>query len=152
GFLGRGRMTRNGGRMNSESIIGRLDSFGRSLPAVVMELSDADVRWKPAPEHWSILEICCHMLDEEKEDFRARLKSTLEDPARPWPALELERVAERRSYNTRELKVTVEGFVAERAASIAWLRSLRAPDWSTAYVHPKFGPIPAGDLMASWTA
>lgn len=138
--------------MNSGAIIGRLEVFGRTLSAVVGELSDPDVRWKPAPEHWSILEVCCHLLDEEKEDFRVRVKSTLEDPSRPWPALELDRVAEKRSYNTRDLKATVAEFTRERAASVAWLRSLKSPDWGRVYPARKLGPISAGELLASWGA
>lgn len=138
--------------MDTSAIIARLEGFGRSLSAVVEALSDDDVRWKPGPADWSILEICCHVLDEEKEDFRLRLRSTLEDPARAWPALDLERVAEKRSYNTRDLKATVAEFSRERAASVAWLKTLKSPDWSLAYQHPKFGPIRAGDLFVSWAA
>lgn len=138
--------------MDSDAIIGRLEAFGRGLPAVVGELSDSDVRWKPAPEHWSILEICCHLLDEEKEDFGLRLRSTLEDPSRAWPPLELEKVAERRSYNTRDLKATVAEFSRERGASVAWLRSLESPDWGRVYQGRKLGPISAGELLASWGA
>src|SRR5262249_1486067 len=98
------------------------------------------------------LEICCHLLDEEREDFRARLRSTLENPAESWPALNLDGVAERRRYNEQDLSATIDTFRAERAGSIAWLRSLGETDWSRAYVHPTFGPITAGDLLASWAA
>ena len=77
----------------------RLAAFPAALRALATTASAADARWKPAPEHWSILEVCCHMLDEEREDFAVRIASTLRDPTTPWPRLELEGIAERRRYN-----------------------------------------------------
>lgn len=135
------------------AIIGRLERGAAAVRALAEVASAPRARWKPAPEHWSILEVCCHLLDEEREDFRVRLRSTLEDPTRPWPALDLVGVAEKRKYNERDLATTLDEFVRERRSSIAWLRSLpESTDFSTAYQHPKFGPIPAGDLLASWAA
>ncbi|MGA1223894.1 MAG: hypothetical protein ACO31E_04915, partial [Phycisphaerales bacterium] len=58
----------------------RLARFPAALQALASTASAADARWKPAPEHWSILEACCHLLDEEREDFRVRIESTLADP------------------------------------------------------------------------
>lgn len=138
--------------MNHAAIINRLERFPGTLAPLLMSLPDEDARWKPAPEHWSILEICCHLADEEREDFRPRLQSTLEDPGRPWPALDLEGIAQRRAYNEKDLGVTVARFIAERSESVAWLRSRSSPDFSKAYEHPKFGPIRAGELLASWAA
>lgn len=140
-------------RVDVAAIIGRLERGAAAVRALAEVASAHRARWKPAPEHWSILEVCCHLLDEEREDFRVRLRSTLEDPTRPWPALDLVGVAEKRKYNERDLATTLDEFVRERRASIAWLRSLpESTDFSTAYQHPKFGPIYAGDLLASWAA
>jgi DinB superfamily len=133
-------------------IIDRLARFPSAFQSAVQIVAPEDARWKPAPEHWSILEIACHMLDEEREDFRPRIRSTLEAPEKPWPALDLDGVAERRGYNDRDLPTTVKGFVDEREASIAWLRSLETPDWTKAYIHPKVGPVAAGELLAAWSA
>lgn len=138
--------------MNHAALIQRLVNFPRSLSLLLEPLPIEDLRWKPAPEHWSILEICCHLLDEEREDFRLRLRSTLEDPSKPWAPLDLKNVAEIRRYNQREPGPILKDFIAERADSIRWLRSLVRPDFSTAYVHPAHGPVHAGELMASWAA
>ncbi len=133
-------------------IVDRLARFPAALSAATAIVPDADARWKPAPEHWSILEICAHLLDEEREDFRPRLASTLRDPAAAWPALDLDNVAQRRGYDARDLRATVEEFTRERDASVAFLRGLAAPDFARAHAHRKFGPIAAGDLLASWAA
>ncbi len=138
--------------MNPAAIIHRLELFPLTLNPMLSALPEDDVRWKPAPQHWSILEICCHLLDEEREDFRPRLTSTLEDPARVWPTLNLENIAERRSYNTRDLKETLSEWTAERLHSIVWLRSLDSPEFGRAYAHPSGILVSAGDLLASWAA
>lgn len=137
--------------MYGDALVDRLERFAGVLPAVTSCLTDADARWKPAPEHWSVLEVCRHLLDEEREDFRVRLESTLRDPGAKWPPLELENIAERRKYNEADLAETVAAWVTERRKSVAWLRSLVSPDWTAAYQHPR-GPIRAGDLLASWAA
>lgn len=138
--------------MNHELLIARMAAFPAALRAAVSVVSLADARFKPAPEHWSILEICCHLLDEEREDFRARVRSTLEDPTRAWMNLNHDQIAERREYNARELEPILSEFTREREASVVWLQGLASPDWSRTYEHPQFGPLRAGDLMASWAA
>lgn len=137
--------------MNASALVDRLERFAAVLPPLTAMVGDADARWKPAPQHWSVLEVCRHLLDEEREDFRPRLESTLRDPAAPWPKLQLEGIAERRGYNEADPKETVAAWTAERRKSVAWLRSLASPAWNNAYRHPS-RPIRAGDLLASWAA
>lgn len=139
--------------LNVRALRDRLAHFPAALRALTAVASPADAKWKPAPEHWSVLEVCCHLLDEEREDFRVRAELTLRDPALEWPKLDLAQVAERRGYNQRDLAQVIDAFAAERAASIAWLASCAgSADWSLAKVHPQFGPLAAGMLLASWTA
>ncbi len=138
--------------MNVPQLVDSLDRFGGMLPAVVRDVAGEDARWRPADGGWSILEIVCHLGDEEVEDFRMRLESTLRDPSEAWRSNDPEAWAVERRYNEDDLAEAVDRFVAERRASIAWLRSLDEPDWSRAYEHPTFGPIRTGDILVSWTA
>ncbi len=138
--------------MNIEHLIHALDRFGAVLPVVVRDVATEDARWRPVDGGWSILEIVCHLGDEEVADFRMRLESTLRDPSEAWRANDPEAWAIERRYNEGELAKAVERFVVQRRKSIAWLRGLKEPDWSRAYEHPKFGPIRAGDILVSWAA
>lgn len=83
-----------------------------------------------------------------------RIERTLTDPARAWPPLALEGVATARRYNEADPAKTLDDFAAARAANVAWLRAQvnAGCDWATAYVHPHFGPMAAGMLLASWAA
>jgi hypothetical protein len=138
---------------DARAIRDRLSRFPSALRAAASVASAVDARWKPAPEHWSVLEVCCHLLDEEREDFRVRAELTLRDPNLEWPKLDLKDVAEKRAYNTRDLVEVLAAFELERARSIAWLDSVAGgADWSRARQHPQFGPLAAGMLLASWAA
>jgi hypothetical protein len=139
--------------LDAHALRDRLGAFPAALRAAAYTVSAEDARWKPAPEHWSILEVCCHLLDEEREDFAVRIASTLRDPTAPWPRLELEGIAEKRRYNEQDLAAALDAFAARRADNIAWLDSvLGDADFTKSFQHPKFGPLHAGMLLASWTA
>ena len=139
--------------MDARRLIDALDRFQRVLPTIVHQLSIDDAKWKPFPHDWSILEILCHLCDEEVDDFRTRLRLTLETPEKDWPGIDPPRWAIERKYNEKNLDDAVARFVRERAASVNWLRGLGDKvEWSQAHVHPKFGTIRAGDLLASWAA
>ncbi len=133
-------------------LVNCLDRFGRTLPALVGEIGPEEARWQPAGGGWSILEIVCHLADEEVDDFRTRLALTLEDASRPWPPIDPEGWARERRYNDGHLADAVERFVSERRASVGWLRGLTSLDVSARHDHSRFGAIHAGDLLSSWAA
>jgi hypothetical protein len=133
-------------------LIERLEWFGAALRAVVSGVPMDDARWKSPDGAWSILEIVRHLLDEEIEDFRRRIRLTIETPAADWPANDPERWAVERRYNEAPLAETAAKFAEERAASVRWLRERVSIDWSVAHSHPQYGSFHAGDLLASWAA
>lgn len=138
--------------MQIEALIRSLEVGGEAIRVSVAGLSDDDARRPPAPGKWPVVSIVSHMADEERDDFRRRLRSTLEDPAAPWTPIDPEGWARERGYAERDLAPVLADFRSERAESLAWLRSLRSVDWSRAHEHPKLGSLRAGDLLAAWAA
>lgn len=128
----------------------------RRGPAILRALTDsldaADWRWRPAPGKWSILEVVGHLVDEEREDFRPRLQSTLEDPSRTWVPIDPQGRVMERDHQGSDACAQVDAFCAERAQSLAWLDHLENPDFDRSYVHPQVGRLSAGDLLLSWAA
>lgn len=137
--------------MNLDRSVSQMADNARRIHAFVEGISDDQARWKPAPESWSILEVVNHLLDEEREDFRVLLDLALHRPDEPRPRIDPQAWVTERRYNERGLGESLQGFLAAREASLAWLRELSAPDWEAVYEAP-FGPIRAGDVFASWMA
>ena len=71
--------------MNLAYAIDRLNQNAVAIQALVT-VDEAQARWRPAPDEWSILEVLSHLVDEEREDFRQRLDYTLHRPGEAWPA------------------------------------------------------------------
>ena len=99
-----------------------------------------------------MLEIICHLHDEEREDFRARLRSTLDTPELPWPKIDPSAWVTERKYMEQDFSLALERFLAERERSVAWLRGLKEPHWTNAYSHPTIGPVSCDLLLANWVA
>ena len=89
--------------MNVENLIQSLDRFGSMLPEVVRDVSPTNARWKPPDGAWSILEVVCHLADEEEFDFRERIRLVLNDPEESWPPIDPEGWAVARRYNEGDL-------------------------------------------------
>jgi hypothetical protein len=138
--------------VNPGRLITSLESFLEVLPPVLAGVTADDARRRGPDDAWSILEIVTHLADEEVEDFRARVRSTLDDPAAAWTPIAPEEWAGERRYNDGDLAETLERFLEARRESVAWLRGLGDVDWTRAYEHPRFGPISAGDVLVSWAA
>jgi hypothetical protein len=137
--------------MDAERLIERLGHGARIIEPLVRGAEDAFVSWRPEAGAWSVREVIAHLLDEEREDFRVRLGLLLEDPESDWPPIDPERWATERDYASRDVAETVEAFLAERQASIAWLNALTSPDWNRAKDQP-WGSMTAGDLLGAWVA
>jgi hypothetical protein len=126
---------------NQETFNGLL----RGAPAVLQH-------WRPHAEHWCLLEISCHLYDEEREDFRARVRSVLEDPSQALASIDPQAWVSERRYLEQDFMSKLDAFIAEREASIAWLKELEHPNWEQAYQHPTHGPLPAKMFLSNWLA
>jgi hypothetical protein len=99
-----------------------------------------------------MLEVVCHLADEDRKDFRPRLKSLLFDtpPGSSITQIDPPAWVIEGKYNTRDLIASLADFRAERKISLEWLRTLptdlqlerRAPDRD----------ITAGQVLFSWLA
>jgi len=72
------------------------------IRSLLMGISQEDAKIKPTPEAWSILEVTCHLRDEERQDFRARLDSILHHPNDPFDAIDPQGWVTERKYNEQD--------------------------------------------------
>ena len=108
--------------------------------------------WRPLANKWCLLEIVCHLIDEECEDFRARVKHTLEKPLREMPQINPEGWVLERAYKSQNYKEKVLEFLKERDNSITWLKTQIDSEWDNTYSHSKFGEMSAKLFLTNWLA
>ena len=138
--------------MNHSAIIHQLTHNLEVFKSLLSEQSKEVYLWKPYPDKWCLLEIVCHLYDEEREDFRARVKHVLENPELPLPSIDPAGWVKERKYMEQDYEEKLDAFLKERKQSAGWLQSLDNPGWTNAYMHPKFGEMPAQLFLANWLA
>ncbi len=121
------------------------------LRALSAGITPEAARLKPSAESWSILEVVCHLYDEEREDFREHLDFILHRQNEKWHAIDTEGWVTQRKYNEQDLTEMQKKFFAEREKSFAWLKGLRNPDWEKTYT-TEYRTISAGEMFACWVA
>lgn len=137
--------------MDIQRIVTQLDCNAQAIRALVAGCSAQQARWKPDATSWSVLEVINHLLDEEREDFRARIDAALYRSEELWFRINPPGWVTERGYNQRELEPSLQGFLEARAESLEWLRGLGEVDWAQEHQAP-FGTIRAGDFLAAWVA
>jgi hypothetical protein len=138
--------------MDHEHLFHQLARHRAVFHDLLEKVGDAEVRWKPAPDKWCLLEVACHLLDEEREDFRARVQHVLMTPEAPLPQIDPPGWVTARRYMDQDFATVLERFLAERDKSVDWLWSLDAPPWRNAHPHPRFGPMSAELFLVNWVA
>lgn len=112
-------------------------------------ISGVQAAWRPDEESWSILEVICHLADEEEFDFPVRLQMILENSDKEMPPIDPAGWITAHKYNDKDLFEMLNRYVDLRNEALSWLDSLENPDWDTKFEAP-FGDITAGDMFVSW--
>lgn len=108
--------------------------------------------FKPNGDEWCILEIVCHLIDEEIEDFRARVRHTLETPHLQLASIDPKGWPKQRSYLSQNYDVKVKQFLKERNHSIAWLKALSNVNWKNYIENQDLGRMTAQTFLYNWLA
>ena len=138
--------------MDHAYIIRQLEQNREVFYNLLKDATEAEYRWRPQPEKWCLLEIVCHLHDEEVEDFRTRTRHVLENPEGQPPPIDPASWVEGRRYFDQNYDIMLEKFMDERAKSVAWLHALLDPEWTNAYTHRVFGPMSGNLFLSNWLA
>ncbi|NNJ82171.1 MAG: DinB family protein [Flavobacteriaceae bacterium] len=138
--------------MDHAKIIRELSRNRNVFKELLTGLKQEEYLWKSQPEKWCLLEVICHLHDEEREDFRTRTRLVLENPETPLPPIYPVGWVQERKYIEQDFENMLGNFLKEREMSVVWLKSLTSPKWDNAYQHPKFGPMTAKLYLSNWLA
>ena len=137
--------------MISAALIQELRTSKEMIRALLAGITQEEARVKPAEYSWSMLEVVCHLYDEEREDFREHLGFILHRQQDEWHVIDPQNWVAERNYNGQNFTEMQEKFFAEREKSLSWLEELAGTDWESLYTSP-FGSMRAGDMLAAWVA
>jgi nicotinamide riboside kinase len=138
--------------VNLQYYILEFERNGKLIKSLFEEVTGDLVFWKQSEKKWCLLEIICHLYDEEREDFRTRLKSVLENPEKSFPSIDPQGWVKERKYIEQDFENMLEKFLKERNDSILFLQNLEEPKWNNTYIHPKLGPMSAKMILSNWLA
>lgn len=110
------------------------------------------IHWRQAKDKWNLLDIVCHLYDEERDDFKFRVKWLLDRPGETPPPFNPLDWVEQHDYKNQDYGVMLDKFIKERKASIEWLKSLENPKWDNSFEHSKLGPLSAKYFLDNWLA
>jgi hypothetical protein len=137
--------------MEFDKLYQELQNNTEMIRALLSGVTAEEARVKPNVESWSILEVICHLYDEEREDFREHLDFILHRQNEEWHGIDPERWVIERRYNAEDFSEMQEKFFAEREKSLDWLEELRNTNWETTYTS-QYGTTSAGEMFACWVA
>ncbi|MBN8656374.1 MAG: DinB family protein [Anaerolineae bacterium] len=137
--------------MEYKALYRELTHSTETLKVLLSGVGAEEARMKPSKGTWSILEVTCHLYDEEREDFREHLDFILHRQHEPWHPIAPQAWVKLRKYNEQDFGKMKAKFFRERTKSLAWLKSLKNADWNITY-KSKWGAMRAGDMFASWVA
>lgn len=138
--------------MKFQELYNEITQSTEIIRAMLNGVTQADAQVKKSPRVWSILEVTCHLYDEEREDFRKRLQFILGDQEGAWPPITPFQWVITRKYNEQNFNKMKTKFFKEREISLAWLKTLKNTDWDIRYEVKKGRIISAGVIFASWVA
>ena len=138
--------------MDAKHIIDELRKNKTVFKDLLENLSPEIYMWRINPDKWCLLEIICHLYDEEREDFRTRVKHILENPELPLNSIDPVGWVTSRKYIEKDYDKVLTNFLNERDNSINWLSKLENPKWNNIYEHPKLGKLSAKMIFTNWLA
>lgn len=138
--------------MEIEKIIEHLSQNAEVFKSLLKGIEKDMQTWKSTSEDWCLLEIICHLCDEEKYDFRTRTKHILDGVEENFESIDPVGWVTSRNYLSQNYDEKLEEFLAEREASIKWLHSLSNPNWEASFENEQLGRMTAKMFLANWLA
>ena len=137
--------------MKFEILYQELQNSAEMIRAMLAGVTQEEAAVKPNPDAWSQLEVVCHLHDEEREDFRARLQNILSGSNEEFQMINPQGWIIERKYNQQNFVEMQKKFFAERTKSLEWLRSLTNADWEITHTD-QYGSVTAGEMFSAWIA
>ena len=126
--------------MTSQESIDILRGLPSQIEELVQGLPDDALRWRPSPQEWSIVEVCCHLRDSfEIDGERIRHMLSTDDPF--LPAYDQEALARERDYQNESTPLVLAAVRAFWGGVAYLLENLSEEEWQRTGRHEERGRI-----------
>ena len=133
--------------VGNQDVLSVLAETPNRLHSLTRGLSDSQLRTRPAPERWSLMEQLAHLSDVEiAVGFRVRTILGSPDGV-AIAAFDQDRWQQAMGYNDRELESTLKAFNAARENNLRLYRSLDESAWNKYGIHAERGRESARDVV-----
>lgn len=117
----------------------------KALAALVAAIPESKLDVPTADERFSVREVVAHLADWEPI-LRGRIQSAVETPGSTVEAYDEGEIAKAKGYSGWAIEPSMALYAAERAKTIEFVRTITAPEWENAVLHPERGRMTAYDL------
>jgi hypothetical protein len=125
-----------------------LEATPAILRGLMAELSAEDVRWKPAPDRFSVGEVLAHLSHTEGHCYRARVDRFLSEENPEFESDDAQFHLE--LYRTMDPEDAFDHFEEQRDTNLEALRDLPPGSGGRTAVHQKVGPITLAQMLHEW--
>ncbi|MCX6626639.1 MAG: DinB family protein [Candidatus Solibacter sp.] len=125
-----------------------LEATPAILRGLMAELSAQDLRWKPAPERFSVGEVLAHLSHSEGHCFRARLDRFLSEDNPEFESDDAQDHLE--LYRNMDPEDAFDHFEEQRETNIETLRDLPPGSGERKAVHQAVGLLTLAQMLHGW--
>jgi len=125
-----------------------LESTPGILRGLMSGLSDEDVRWKPAPDRFSIGEVLAHLSHSEGHCYRTRVDRFLTEERPEFEPDDAQFHLE--LYRRADPEDEFDHFEEQRETNVEYLRELPVSAGDRVAIHKKAGEITLSQMLHEW--
>ncbi len=115
---------------------------------LMAELTDADARWKPAPDRFSVAEVLAHLSHSEGHCYRMRLDRFLAESRPTFEPDDAQMYLD--LYRGADPQDAIRRFQEQRQANVEYLRSLPSEVGGRVALHREAGEITLSHMLHEW--
>ena len=125
-----------------------LEATPTILRGLMAELDEDDVRWKPAPDRFSVGEVLAHLSHSEGHCYRTRLDLFMSQDNPEFEPDDAQFHLER--YAKADPEDEFDHFEEQRETNIEFLRNLEPGAGARRALHKAAGPITLENMLHEW--
>ena len=125
-----------------------LEATPAILRGLLAGVSDADARWKPAPDRFSIAEVLAHLSHSDSQCYRPRVDRFLTEERPEFEPDDAQMYLE--LYRNRDAREELARLEKQRKANVELLRGLPAHAGARKAWHRAAGEITLAQMLHEW--